>query len=149
MKPIRSWIVIADGAQARILENTGPGKGLTALPAGEMHQTLHPSRDINADRPGRTHDRMGPSSHAMEPPSDPHREEKRRFAETLAGRLNAAALKQRYDRLILVAPAKTLGDLRQALSKEATARIEGELSKDLTQLSNHELANHLGKVIAL
>ena len=149
MKPTRSWIVIADGAQARILENTGPGKGLIPLPAEDMHQTLRPSRDIDADRPGRTHDRMGPGRHAMEPPSDSHREEKRHFATELAGHLNAAVLKHSYDRLVLVAPAKTLGDLRQALSKEAAAKVDGELSKDLIKIPDQELAQHLGTVIAL
>src|SRR5512138_1613055 len=149
MKPTRSWIVIADGAQARILENHGPGKGLVALPSEAMHQTLRPSREINADRPGRTHDRMGPGRHAMEPPSDPHREEKRRFADLLADHINAAALKHSYDRLVLVAPPKTLGDLRKALSKEAAARLDGELPKDLTKIPDHELPEHLGPVIAV
>ncbi len=149
MKPTRSWIVVADGAQARILENNGPGKGLTPLPAEEMHSSHRPSRDIDADRPGRTHDRMGPGRHAMEPPSDAHRDEKRRFADELAERLNAAALEQSYDRLILVAPAKTLGDLRQALNKAAAAKVSGELSKDLTPIPDHELPGHLAKVIAV
>jgi len=149
MKPTMSWIVIADGAQARILANSGPGKGIAPLPGTEMHQTMHPSRDINADRPGRSHDRMGPGRHSMEPPSDPHREEKRRFAEGLADRLNTAALSHSYDRLILIAPAKTLGDLRSALNKEAAAKISGELSKDLTKIPDHELPDHLKAVIAV
>src|SRR3546814_4743408 len=80
----------------------------------------------------------------MDSQSDPHREEKRRLADLLAEHLNAAALEQSYDRLILVAPAKTLGDLRQALSKEAAARIDGELTKDLTKVADHDLPGHLG-----
>lgn len=149
MKPIRSWIVIADGAQARILENTGPGKGLTALPRKEWHQTLQPSRAIGSDRPGRTHDRLGPGRHAKEPPTDPHRNEKWNFARSLADHLNGAALTNSYDRLVLVAPPKTLGDLRQALGKEASERITAELAKDLTSLPDHELPNHLGEVLAV
>ncbi|MEQ8357080.1 MAG: host attachment protein [Kiloniellaceae bacterium] len=149
MKPIRSWIVIADGAQARILENKGPGKGLTPLPKEARHQAHRPSREIDADRPGRTHDRNGPGRHAMEPPTDAHRDEKRRFAEQLAERLNDATKQDRYDRLVLVAPPKTLGDLRQALSKETNARITGELAKDLTPISDHELPGHLGKMLAV
>ncbi len=149
MKPTRSWIVIADGAQARILENQGPGKGLVRLPEEDMQKTLPPSRDIAADKPGRSHDRMGPGRHAMEPPTDAHREEKRRFADLLAGHINDAAQKRSYDRLVLVAPPKTLGDLRQALSKEAASKLDGELSKDLTKVPDHELAGHLGDVIAL
>lgn len=148
MKPTRSWIVIADGAQARILENHGPGKGLVLLPSATMHKTPRPSREMKTDRPGRAHDSLG-GRHAMDPPSDPHREEKRRFADLLADHINAAALKQSYDRLILVAPPKTLGDLRQALSKEAVAKLDGELPKDLTKIPDHELAEHLGAVIAV
>ncbi|NIA70333.1 host attachment protein [Pelagibius litoralis] len=149
MKSVRSWIVVADGAHARILENDGPGKGLTPLTAEETNRTPRPSREIDADRPGRTHDRMGPGRHAMEPPSDAHRNEKRRFAEDLAQQLNTAVLRHRYDRLILIAPAKTLGDLRRSLNKEATARIHGELPKDLTPIADGDLADHLAEVIAL
>lgn len=149
MKPTRSWIVIADGAQARILENHGPGKGLVPLPSEEMHKAPRPTREINTDRPGRSHDRVGPGRHAMESPSDAHREEKRRFADLLGEHLNEAVLKHRYDRLILVAPPKMLGDLRQSLSKEAAAKIDGELTKDLTKVSDHDLPDHLGEVIAV
>lgn len=149
MKPVRSWIVIADGAQARILENTGPGRGLTPLPAESMRTTLHPSREIYTDRPGRTFDSAGQGRHAKEAPTDPHRDEKRRFAADLADHLNAAALNHSYDRLILVAPPKTLGDLRQALSKEAATKISGELPKDLTPIADGDLPRHLGDVIAV
>ena len=31
MKPTRTWVLIADGARARILENDGPNHGLTAI----------------------------------------------------------------------------------------------------------------------
>lgn len=148
MKPTRSWIVIADGAQARILENSGPGKGLIPVPAAAMRKTSRPSRDIDTDRPGRGYHPWG-QHHAMDSQSDPHREEKRRFADLLAEHVNEAALNHSYDRLILVAPAKTLGDLRQALSKEAAARLDGELPKDLTKISEHDLPRHLSEVIAV
>lgn len=154
MKPTRSWIVIADGAQARVFENHGPGKGLIPLPSEEMHKSSRPSREINTDRPGRRRDRVAEGAamhgrHTMDYSTDPHREEKRRFADLLGEHLNEAALKHRYDRLILVAPAKTLGDLRQSLSKEAAAKIDGELTKDLTKVSDHDLPDHLGEVIAV
>src|SRR3546814_14657156 len=78
MKPTRSWIVIADGAQARILENHGPGKGLVPLPAGVMQKTSRPSRDIDTDRPGRGYNPMG-QPHTLDSPSASHREEKHRL----------------------------------------------------------------------
>ena len=149
MKPVRSWIVVADGAHARVFENDGPGKGLVPVPGEEAHHSHKPNREIDADRPGRSHDRFGPGRHAMESPSDAHRGEKRRFAEDLAARLNTRGQMGNYDRLILVAPAKTLGDLRAALSKETLAKVQGELPKDLTHIAERDLAKHLGAMIAL
>src|SRR3546814_5100940 len=124
MKPTCSWIVIADGAQARILENHGPGKGLVPLPAKALHKTSRPTRDIGTDRPGRGYN-PGGQHHAMDSQSDPHREEKGPLAELLAEFLNAEALAQSYDGLILVSPAKTLEDRHQQRSKEAAARSDG------------------------
>src|SRR3546814_18230615 len=91
MKPTCSWIVIADGAQARILENHGPGKGLVPLPAKALHKTSRPPRDIPTDRPGR---RYNPAAqhHALDSQSDHPRAENRRLADLLAEHLPAAAL---------------------------------------------------------
>ena len=48
-----------------------------------------------------------------------------------------------YDRLVLVAPAATLGELRKALNAHATDRLAAEIAKDLTNLPEHELPKHL------
>ncbi len=61
-----------------------------------------PSRDINADKPGRTFDSSGTGRHAKEPPSDPHRMEKRKFAGKITGILEARLQKKNFDRLVLV-----------------------------------------------
>jgi protein required for attachment to host cells len=89
MRKTITWVVVADGARARLLVNEGPGKGLDELPDGEMAAEHAPSRDIQADRPGRTFDSAGEGRHAKEPPTDPHRDAKRRFAREVAGRLTA------------------------------------------------------------
>ena len=55
MKPTKTWIMIADGARARILENEGPGRGLKEVPnmtfAGD-HSATH---NIVDDRQGRSY----------------------------------------------------------------------------------------------
>lgn len=148
MKPITTWIVVADGAHASFYVNKGPGKGIqdTGLPAiVGMHE---PTRDINADRPGRMQT-VGAPRHAMDWPSDPHREQKRVFAKDVAAFLKQQALKNAFDRLVLVAPAKTLGDLRDALDPQVTDRVTSELAKDLTHFNARDLSEHLEDVIAV
>ncbi len=55
MKPIVTWIVVADGDQAKIFAHDGPGKGLQALPDLNLfEQDALQAREIMADKPGRS-----------------------------------------------------------------------------------------------
>ena len=108
MKAARTWIVVADGARARFFENCGPGKGMAPLSDGEKQGSHSTTREIGSDRPGRVHGRMGPGRHAMAPRVDWHEQQKQDFLKALAARLDRAAARKAFDRLILVAPAKAL-----------------------------------------
>lgn len=149
MKPIRTWILIADGAQARIACNDGPGRGLALAHEETFHGRNVAGREIMSDRPGRTVDKARQGRHAMEPHSDPREVEKRRFLREMVALLDDAAKRNSFDRLILVAPPRALGMLRGELSESLRARLEGELDKDLTQVPVHDLAQHLGGVLAV
>ena len=67
MKKIITWILIADGTQARVLEHTGPGKGLVTIKGLDWSIPPLQTQDINADRPGRSHSSVGSGRSAMEP----------------------------------------------------------------------------------
>ena len=149
MKAVRTWIVIADGAKARFLLNRGPGKGLEPAEIPDLSVELAATHEIGADRPGRVHDRFGPGRHAMAPRADWHQQDKALFAGEVARILNRAAQGGAFDRLVLVAPAKTLGELRHGLDAPAAARVTGELTKDLIHLTDRDLPEHLETVIAL
>ena len=148
MKPIKTWILVADGEHARFLMNTGPGKGLDDAPIAEMEVDIPPSRDIVSDRPGRSFDSHGQGRHAMEP-YQYRRFEEERFANDVAKILDEAATSGAFDRLVLVAPPKTLGDLRKHLGDVAGKRVHGEIDKDLVQASEDVLRKNLGEVMAL
>lgn len=149
MKPTRTWILIADGARARVLLNAGPGKGLAPVPKAVFEAPHPPDRDINADRPGRTFDSAGQGRHAMEPQTSPHRANKAAFAKTLADFLTAEKARRAFDRLIIVAPPAALGDLRAKLSKDVQAIVQAELPKDLTNTRDADIAAHLTDVLAV
>jgi len=70
MKPIRTWIVVADGARARFLLHEGIGKGLKAALPDEMKQDLPPNREIVTDKPGRWADAGGSGRSGLAPSVD-------------------------------------------------------------------------------
>ena len=149
MKPTTTWILIADGARARIFANHGPGKGIEAVEGAEFETELRPSRELRDDRPGRTFESANTMRHAIKPRQDPHRELKRSFSEELAAILDEQLAQKAYDRVVLVAPPVTLGDLRSALSARVRAVVYAELDKDLTKTPVAELPRHLGAVLAV
>ena len=147
MKKIVTWIVLADGARGRIItRKTAVAPYEEAL---DIDLTApHPaSREILSDRPGRVHDRFGEGRHAMVPPSDPHRQEKREFAARLAALLESEREKNSFERLIIIAPPKTLGDLRQHFSPSLKAMIIEEIARDVSMFNLHELQSRLPEMI--
>jgi protein required for attachment to host cells len=148
MKKKVTWILIADGTRARILKNEGPGKGLHPAIDGEFHHEAPRTHEIGTDRPGRTKESANTTRHAMEQ-SDWHRFEKEKFAKEMAQVLERAEQAGAYDRLILVAPPKTLGDLRGALADPVRKKVTGEIGKDLTPMALGEMPAHLEAVLAV
>lgn len=149
MKATRTWVVIADGARACFLENRGPGSGLVPAGLPDLSTESLPTRAIGSERPGRTHDRMGPGRHALAPRVDWHSFEKLQFAQEVARLLDRAAGRRAFDRLVLVAPPKTLGALRNSLDRKTASLITGELAKDLTNHALGELPARLEKTLLL
>ncbi len=147
MKPIRTWIVVADGTRARFLVNEGPGRGLSEALPEEAGAPLPPTRELGTDRPGRVFESADGARHAMEPRVDWHRFEKQRFARSVARVIDRGANDRSFDRLILIAPPKTLGDLRAVLGHASRDAVHGELAKDLTKVSIHDLPAHLKDVL--
>jgi protein required for attachment to host cells len=144
-----TWLVVADGQRATVYHNSGPGKGLEIIPGLGGHQEVPPSRDIMSDAPGRNRGGGVSGGAPMDGGANPHELEERRFTESVAEEVNRAALDQQFDRLILAAPARTLGILRKSLSSHATDRVIAELSKDLTKASRDDLAAQVGGHIAV
>lgn len=144
-----TWVLVADGAQARVLSNDGPGRGLKpAMDRGFESGRQH-TREIVSDRQGRHPDRTGGGGgrHAMDPKTDPHRHMEHEFARSLAEVLEKEAINKRFDRLVLVAPPRMLGDLRAELAPHARAAVTAEVDKDLVHLADAEVARHLDEII--
>ena len=66
-------------------------------------------------------------------------------AGAVAGVLNTMALNGEIDALVVVAPAKTLGELRKHWHKALSAKLVGEVAKEMTGVPVAEIAAMLAK----
>lgn len=145
-KPI-IWVLLVDGQRARLLQTNGRGTPLIQATDHEFIGNAEPSRDIASDRPGRGHDRAGQGRHAMDPSTDPHRYEKKRFVRLVVDELEERRKKNEFERLVIVAPPQALGDIRAEMSDGLKDMVKAELNKDLTKIPVHDLPEHLAEVL--
>jgi protein required for attachment to host cells len=143
MKPVRTYILIADGARAHILLSEGLTKPLIEVRGSEQKLDLKPDRELSAERPGRVHESANQVRHAIER-DDLHQREKERFAQGLAADLDRRLAGGEYSRLVVAAAPETLGVIRSALSERVRAAIMAEIPKDLTKLPNTQVKALLG-----
>ena len=150
MKAKTTWILIADGAQAKVFEHAGPGKGLRIVDGLQFEQAALQAREIMADRPGNSIGSQGArNSGGVEYSSDPVAVRERRFVENVAEQLDRHLQQGAFDRLIVAAAPTALGDLRPAFSKGVKATIVAELPKDLTNIPTAKLEAHFADVLVL
>ena len=129
--PHNSFVVVADGEKMLFFRNQGDALYPKLEIDRKKEQDNPPNRDQKSDGAGRTGLSAGPGTHAYSE-TDFHQLEEDRFAAQTADILNQGALRNEYDSLIVVAPPRTLGELRKHYHKEVSRRLTGEIAKDLT-----------------
>lgn len=126
--PKDTLVVVADGGGARVLRNVGAAFDPELI----AEQTLAP-QDLDDDGPA------GPV------PAETRGEEidEATFAKQLANWLNARALRQEFDNLVLMADPQTLGQIRRSLHKEVNDRLIAEIDKNMTNAPLGDIARAL------
>ena len=143
MKPIRTWIVVANARQARFIEHRGAGHGLHAVP-GMVLKADAPTE--YSDKPGMGHSIAGPGVNAVDQPN-PQDQADLAFAQRIDSELSEALGAAKFDRLLIVAGPYMLGLLRKALRPTLTGVVMTEVDKDLTGLRLEQLEKHLESVM--
>jgi len=149
MKPKTTWILIADGTQARVVNYVGPDIPLQTVEDMVFSQEALRAQDIVTDRPGRAFQSVGSARSGYEPQTDPVDKTETDFMKDVAGRLNAEHQRGTFDRLVIAAAPQALGDLRQALSDQARSAVLAELPKNLTNIPTDQLPRHFREVLAV
>lgn len=144
-----TWILVANRASARLFEGTGPGKGLRLIREIEHPEGRLTNHEMGSDRPGRSHDSLGQGRHAMGKEHDEAEQTAIRFAKQISLLLDEGRTQHQFKRLVLVAEARFLGQLREALSRETSALVMASLDKDLPGIDARALGGHLEGVMVV
>jgi protein required for attachment to host cells len=136
------WVVVCDGAKALILENAGDAVSLNLKTKEVREQPDAKTREQGTDAPGRAINSVDARRSAMEQ-TDWHDQDEQRFLTELSKRLNAAVLAGETRSLVLVAPPRALGVMRQAATANLRNAVRAEIDKDLVKMPVHEIERHL------
>lgn len=135
-------VLVGDGRKALFLRQVG--RGIKAkLAVDEVVEDENPAtREQGTDQPGRTNAGTGSRTSAIKE-TDWHRLAEERFAVEIAESLYRRAHAGGFDRLVVIAPPKVLGELRRAFHPEVIERIGREIPKQLTAHPIEEIARML------
>lgn len=148
-----TWIIAADESRARVLQLQGRGEHEIV----EIEDFLNPNgrlqnRELQTDAEPRFSGHGGVGKPGAAPTSGTASDREtpgavehsvKTFARELGNYLEKARTAYRYDRLVLAAPPKFLGALRNELGKEVAKLVIEELPKDIAGLNPRDLAAYL------
>lgn len=140
------WVLVADGARARILCSLGRGRGLAPVSEMTAPEGRALAQELGSDRPGRTQMASG-NRHAVEPRTDPRALVEEAFVRQVAQHLEEADRAKSFDHLAVVAPPRAMGLIRKALPAQVQTKVIGEMTKDLTRIPDHALPEHLRDLV--
>jgi protein required for attachment to host cells len=145
-----TWVVVVDAHQGRIFSVEDAG-----LPAKLLHT-------IRSRSDGSAHDESGDltevsdharraSTHqgALRPGGGSADEAEHRFAKELVRMLERGLDEEAFHHLVLVAPPKLLGILRESLSRGLAGRLRASEHKDYAHLSDHELGQRVRELVRI
>jgi protein required for attachment to host cells len=141
--PHQALVFVGDGRTALFLRNDGDAK-LPNLRVEKVLENENPStREQGSDRPGRVSQVAVAGRKAAFEPTDWHDLEEHRFTRTVAVAIEQMVRTIRVTALIVVAPPRTLAELRNAFHPHVKACVIAEINRDLTKHSVEEIERHL------
>jgi protein required for attachment to host cells len=130
-----TWVLVTDAQHARVLE---------VLDAGLVPRLR---TSLKAEPPPGEHH---PPQHGWTHGSNPHPlEEEKRFAHQLVHALERGLADNQLQHLVLVAPPRMLGLLRDALSRGVADRLRASIAKDWDHVTDHELPEHVRPLVRI
>lgn len=123
-------IVVADERQASFYDASKPDGPLFQQGEIQNDSAGLKDQDLETDRPGRRFGGAG-HHHDVDGERSTKRHELTLFARKVAQRIDQDRMAKAFDKLVIVAPPKVLGLLRQSLPAPVHNFVAAEIPKDL------------------
>ncbi|MGQ0558999.1 MAG: host attachment family protein [Sphingosinicella sp.] len=136
--PHNSCILVADGRKLLFFRNQGDADFPNLEVERKEVQDNPDHHEQASDTAGMAMNVIGGHGGTMGE-VDFHQLEEDRFAADAAAMLKERALNNDFESLIVVAPPRTLGELRKHYHKEVEKRLAGEVAKDLVNTPVEEI----------
>src|SRR3954467_5095284 len=120
--PHNALVLVGDGQKALFLRNRGNAQRPRLVVERILEHDNPPTREQGTDRPGRSNASVGVARSAMEE-TDWHHLAEERFAGELAEALHRHSHINPFEKLVVIAPPKILGNLRKAFHADVAERI--------------------------
>ena len=134
-----TWVLVGDGRKALVLRNEGDEAFPNLRTTSVLKDMANPATSqIGSDRPGRTVEHLTGRRSGVEQ-TDWHEIAEQRFAHTVASALCARDEAGDIRSLVVVAPPRTLAELRNSFSDSLKRKVVAEVNKDLTHHPVHEI----------
>ena len=141
--PHDALVFIGDGQKALFLRNAGDAKFLNLTTEQVFTDDNPPTHEQGSDRPGRGFMRAGTNRRTSMETTDWHELEKHRFVERVASALEQHVRSDKVKAIVIVAPPRTLAELRHAFHVDVKKKIIAEVDKDLTKHPVADIEKHL------
>lgn len=141
--PHDALVFVGDGQKALFLRNSGDATLPNLTTARVFTDENPPTHEQGTDRPGRTFQSADKTQRSGVETTDWHELEKERFAKRVAVALEQMVRGEKVKAIVVVAPPRTLAELRNAFHADVKNRIVAEIDKDLTKLPVDQIEKHL------
>ena len=141
--PRNALVFVGDGRKALFLRNVGDAQAPNLTAESVLTDENPSTHEQGTDRPGRTFKRAHTNRRSSMEPTDWHELEKHRFAGRVASAIEGLVRAEKVKAVIIIAPPRTLSDLRKAFHADVKQRIIAEIEKDLTRHPVADIEAHL------
>lgn len=141
--PHNAVVLVADGAKALFLRNEGDASVANLKTELVLLDENPPTHEQGTDRPGHGGKVPGTQRRSAMEPTDWHDIEEHRFARRVAAVTEELIRTTHVEAFVIVAPPRTLAELRRSFNGVVKHRIVAELDKDLTKHSVADIERHV------
>lgn len=130
--PNNALVLVTDGRKTLFFRNEGDENQIDLrTETHDEREDVSSKGELATDSPGTNQQSFGYGRSTYEE-TDFKQLEEDRWAHSAADEVNKRALANDFDALAIIAPPKTLGELRKKLHKEAARRLICEIPKEMT-----------------